>query len=206
MTLFLVRHGESTHNVSLRSEINPQLTSLGIWQSHCTSDQLIYYLLESQPKNVHVFISPYLRTQKTSEPFIHSLTKLRNKFQKIDAHLTNHVIEFLPKHKTIPPDLISLGVQHDENWLSFLNRVQLFNQRIKDLLNNETIVIVFSHRLFISALLTHQIIQEQVHGCNKLAICSLIDNCSISCVNYLNKSKDCIWSVDSIGDVRHLYQ
>lgn len=202
MTLILVRHGESIHNIQQTDDENPELTPRGHKQSYLTSEFLMQKLVNSRTKHVRVFISPLLRTELTSEPFLNSLNGNRYMFDSIDAHHSNQVIEYLPTYKSIP---LGINVKHDESWSSFIQRVYQFNLSLKEILLSQpgTTIIIFSHRMFISALLTLQIIQEKLVGSQKLGICSLIDNCSISEVEFKNKY-DFLWQIKSIGNTEHL--
>jgi broad specificity phosphatase PhoE len=201
MTLILVRHGESTHNIQQTDDEDPELTPRGVHQSYLTSEFLMQKILHSRTKHVKVFISPLSRTSSTSDPFLRLLNDNRYLFDSIDAHYSNQVIEYFPSYKSIPP---SINVHHDESWANFIQRVYQFNQSLKENLSHQgTTIVIFGHRMFISALLTLQIIQEKHVGSQKLGICSLIDNCSISEIHFKNKH-DFLWQIKSIGNIQHL--
>lgn len=213
--ILYVRHAESQANVAkekilsgISTEediyhsniVNPDLTDIGYKQAEKLSQHLLDTVLQKGFINVNVIISPLKRTMKTAKLF---LDRLQEKNIKHSITTLVDIVEYIGNNKEITLDLEKIGIKHDD-WESFLIRVKIFNDYLKDEIQKKEhdITIVFGHGLFLAVLLSYQGVQENItgifHTCFKLA------NCSISSVSYVSSEIERPWRMYSIGSTKHL--
>lgn len=167
-----IRHGESESNQminevlknkktlsieqenQIKTNSNPNLTILGNMQAIATA-RYLSKILENY-KTIQIWTSPYKRAQQTA----HSLIELNN---DIKLEIITELYEYT-KHVKQFDELSKLNIIKDDNWNKFTERVLNFNNKLKQKLlnmNENEILLVFGHSVFLSVLMSYQISQEK---------------------------------------------
>jgi broad specificity phosphatase PhoE len=199
--IIYVRHGTSLNNV-VQQQVNPildsPLTEKGMEQATITATYLFKHIQDTKPNIITIIVSPYSRTRDTAKALIRLLVD-----NNIDYDLKTIMDcrEYTPVHKIISDEL-SDYITHDADWPSFINRVIRFNDALKKETAADKLVIVFSHGLLISSLLSYQATQETYKGYTHYIAFDL-KNCSLTFVDYLHKDKD-MWRIHCVGNTDHL--
>lgn len=197
MTIFYVRHGESTVNIldgEKNTLVDPVLTERGYRQASTTAEELLRIISNTPHESLLIITSNLTRTKLTAKYLLDLLDQNNISYSHENLAI---IREYIPLHKEITPEQYEQNIRHDSSWSEFLKRVKKFSGYLK----THGLIIVFSHELFLSSLLNYQIVQEKYMGNQHISIS--LPNCSITRLNYLNV-EDYIWKIDYIGYISHL--
>ncbi len=164
--IYLIRHAQSESNAAINIRPNPQinLTPLGKNQAEILSHWLLHHITEPIEE---IFVSNYVRTQQTAEPFLNevkrqaSILEDLHEFDYLDFHHIKDLSFAQLKQKTDDfwqvNDIYHKDSQNTESFWSFAGRVM--NARAYfDGLNAGTYV-VFGHGMWLGML-----IWQLLHG------------------------------------------
>jgi broad specificity phosphatase PhoE len=209
--IIFVRHAESEFNrmltkctdhtaLSLSVAADTALTELGHEQAAKTAEHLVQrFQIYGPNAKLTVWISPFNRTIQTATHFLHAAGDMITKVEIIPE-----LQEYTPPQKILPLELQEQGMINHTDWNHFTDNLIELTQRLRtayrELKSNEHLVI-FSHSLVISTLLSYYAGQEQTMIGDPAIN---IPNCGISCVRPREPGEIGVWDLYTIANIAHL--
>ena len=216
-TVITVRHGESESNLVIHKSPNqlvdesgvkklesfedPALTATGIIQANLTAEHLYNHFITTYGDDVKlmIWISPFLRTRQTAEPFIKMASSLIENI-RIEPMLQ----EFVRSGKELSSDFITeTGLKNHQSWIEYQDDIKTLNEKIKTTIrsfNDNTHLVIFGHSLTTSILTTYQATNE--HYITESYATIQLSNCSLTTVRYNERFKS--WDILHVGAIAHL--